>query len=344
MVKALVKGFSMQSESHPWPMPPASDSTWPSSAGPATPSAAKTSQNPHLKRPRSPSNAMDSAPPTFPPIPKLRGDIILEVFTHKSLRFPGAPTNEDSEYGDNERLSVLGEKVLDTATTYTLFVKRPMLKAEEIESRRVEVLSDANVESWIVEYKLREKVRCSQDALASLTTPKETRLLFHSYIGAVFVQNGMELVQDWIGQLIDPNYKSGASVSMEVDAFSAYKKIKTESMGSPTPPPSSHVPPPPTSAPPPLPANPLSPAQPMAAFLPLFNQTANQRRLTVEYPAQFSGPAHAGRWTVKCMVGGFVKGEGTGASKQLAKEEAARQAYYAMGWAPFSITVSVSFK
>lgn len=28
------------------------------------------------------------------------------------------------------------------------------------------------------------------------------------------------------------------------------------------------------------------------------------------------------------------KGVGTGSSKQLAKEEAARQAYYAMGWAP----------
>lgn len=33
-------------------------------------------------------------------------------------------------------------------------------------------------------------------------------------------------------------------------------------------------------------------------------------------------------------VNGMEKGVGTGSSKQLAKEEAARQAYYAMGWAP----------
>jgi dsRNA-specific ribonuclease len=47
-------------------------------------------------------------------------------------------------------------------------------------------------------------------------------------------------------------------------------------------------------------ANPLTPAQPNLAFLPLFNQTASQRRVTVEYPAEFSGPSHAGKWTVRC--------------------------------------------
>lgn len=32
-------------------------------------------------------------------------------------------------------------------------------------------------------------------------------------------------------------------------------------------------------------------------------------------------------------VGGLIKGTGHGRSKQLAKEEAAREAYIAMGWA-----------
>jgi len=47
--------------------------------------------------------------------------------------------------------------------------------------------------------------------------------------------------------------------------------------------------------------NPLAPAQPSMAFLPLFNQMAAQRRVTVEYPAEFSGPSHAGRRTVQCV-------------------------------------------
>ena len=39
-------------------------------------------------------------------------------------------------------------------------------------------------------------------------------------------------------------------------------------------------------------------------------------------------------------MNGIEKGKGSGPNKQLAKEEAARAAYYAMGWAP---RASVSF-
>jgi hypothetical protein len=35
------------------------------------------------------------------------------------------------------------------------------------------------------------------------------------------------------------------------------------------------------------------------------------------------------------IVGGIPKGSGTGKSKQLAKEEAARQAQTALGWGPY---------
>ena len=42
---------------------------------------------------------------------------------------------EESDCGDNERLSMLGEKVLDTAVTFTLFNKKPLINAQEIEVR-----------------------------------------------------------------------------------------------------------------------------------------------------------------------------------------------------------------
>jgi len=98
--------------------------------------------------------------------------------------------------------------------------------------------------------------------------------------------------------------------------------------------------PPPSPSPPrreppphlPIVTNPLAPAQPGLPFLPLFNQAATQRRVKVEYIPEFSGPSHAGRWTVQCVVNGKCKGVGSGSSKQLAKEESARQAYASMGW------------
>lgn len=66
-----------------------------------------------------------------------------------------------------------------------------------------------------------------------------------------------------------------------------------------------HMPPPMSIPMPPPPSmsrtNPLAPAQPNLPFLPLFNQTAAQRRVSVEYTTQFSGPSHAGTWLVRCV-------------------------------------------
>lgn len=112
----------------------------------------------------------------------------------------------------------------------------------------------------------------------------------------------MSEVQNWIGTLVDPDYDGPTSRDPDaMDTHFSFKKVKTDSYATPPEPsfsaPAQPPPPPPPMNPPP----PLPTAQPQAAFLPLFNQTATQRRLVVEYPASFSGPAHAGRWTVKCV-------------------------------------------
>jgi hypothetical protein len=66
----------------------------------------------------------------LPPLPKLTGDIILDVFTHKSLRVNATPTNDLC--GDNDRLAELGEKVLNMTTTDVLFNQNPILSAGDI--------------------------------------------------------------------------------------------------------------------------------------------------------------------------------------------------------------------
>lgn len=65
----------------------------------------------------------------IPSLPELTGDIILEVFTHKSIQFDGP----NSEYGDNTRLAELGAQALAMVVTRTLFdMKDPMLNVSEI--------------------------------------------------------------------------------------------------------------------------------------------------------------------------------------------------------------------
>ncbi|KAI0348806.1 hypothetical protein OH77DRAFT_1432597 [Trametes cingulata] len=286
----------------------------------------------------------------LPPAPKIDGEAMLEVFVHRSMKFSGVPLSSDSPYGDSARLAALGSNILEAVHMDVLFNQRPMLPAHEIKKQASKLQEKVN--EWVERYRWREKVRCTPDT--KLDTPEETRVLFDSYLGAVFVIGGYKTVRGWIGALVG---EAQPPVQQGLYAEPDHKRHKTEpaygmGMGGyvpapqadpfslpPQPPMYAHpplpaVPPPPAILPPPLPGNLLAPGQSCSAFLPLFNQTAQQRRLEVQYPAQFSGPAHAGRWTVQCLVNGSEKGIGTGPSKQLAKEEAARQAYHAMGWAP----------
>jgi ribonuclease-3 len=52
------------------------------------------------------------------------------VYAHSSLHYEGKPVNE--EYGDNQRLAILGEAVLSMAVTQRLFSKKPLKSAETI--------------------------------------------------------------------------------------------------------------------------------------------------------------------------------------------------------------------
>ncbi|KAF9015549.1 hypothetical protein BDQ17DRAFT_1230096 [Cyathus striatus] len=236
------------------------------------------------------------------PLPKIAGDVILEVFTHRSL---GRKTTSD-DYGDNERLSELGKASLEAILTEVLFKKRPLLRADELCLERDSILSDENIDDWVTYYNLRKKLRCHPDFVLSLNTPQETRSIFYAYIGGLYSESGDVHIREWICRLIET-----------AEPMSHSAMVISTSPGRHLPP---HFP------------NPLAPAQPGLSFLPLFNQTAMQRRVTVEYLPEFCGPSHAGKWTVRCVVNGIPKGIGTGSSKQVAKEEAARQAYYAMGW------------
>lgn len=153
-----------------------------------------------------------------------------------------------------------------------------------------------------------------------LTDSQEVALLFNSYVGAVYATQGMEAVKNWIGALVDPDYVPLAQQDVDMDPLHFSKKLKVEpfspglsftpepAMPPPPPPPSN--PPPPLPMPPPMSMsmpmampmpNPLAPAQPHTAFLAQFHLMASQRKMFVKYHATFSGPAHTGQWTVRCV-------------------------------------------
>ncbi|KAJ7103383.1 hypothetical protein B0H15DRAFT_812091 [Mycena belliarum] len=250
---------------------------------------------------------------SIPPLPKIDGDvdIMFDIFTHKSLQ-GNHGTND--EYGDTNRLVELGARALQLALTSHFFYKRPVLTADEISEHAQKAISDTTLRDCLSASNIRAKYRGLPDLLDS---PEECRRFFHSYIGALYIRNGINHVQAWVSALVDPN--------ANVNSFG-------------TPPPQFGIgmpPPPPLSIPPPLPQHNSTPMQNSGypiVTLSLMNEKAMTRGVSVTYPAQSTGPSHAPTWTVSCCIQGIEKGRGTGSSQKKAKEEAARQAYQALGW------------
>ncbi|KAF9015662.1 ribonuclease III domain-containing protein [Cyathus striatus] len=254
----------------------------------------------------------------LPPLPRIEGntDLLLDVFTHKSLRFDGAPLNDD--YGDTERLAEMGAKVVELAVTFHFYSIKPHLTADIIARRKQDILSAETLNSWLEAYGLKAKLRCAPGH--ELDKPEEIHRFFNTYVGALYITSGLPSIQSWLSRLIDPE----VDVSMP-DLPPSY--------GSSAPPPPGPAPPVPS---PPL-SNPSSSSGVDGLALPmitlaLVNQTAAQKGFIISYPASQTGPPHQPVWTVKCCLNGQERGSGTGKSQKAAREEAAKQAWVAMGW------------
>ncbi|KAF5384773.1 hypothetical protein D9615_001262 [Tricholomella constricta] len=260
----------------------------------------------------------------LPPLPKIEGDVdlVLDVYTHHSLRFENAPMNDD--YGDTERLAELGAHILDLAVTFHYYSKKPMLTASQIAEHRAQALSPDKLKSWLDAYGLRNKLRFAPGAKDAIGTPEEIRRFFHTYVGALHIRNGMPTIQEWISRLIDPDAEPNA---LQIPAPGSDMPLGQQTW---SPPPLQ-----PPSSPPPLPPFTTPSAGSGVSnlvSLALVNQTAVQRGIAVTYSAEQTGLSHLPTWTVRCYMNGVEQGIGQGKSQKVAKEEAARQAWGRMGW------------
>lgn len=96
-------------------------------------SAASPVTSSNLKRSRSGASGASGSFVPAAALPKIHSsDLVLKVFTHKSLRRATHSSTNLDEFDDNERLVELGKAALDVAVAHVLFNKRPMLKPSEM--------------------------------------------------------------------------------------------------------------------------------------------------------------------------------------------------------------------
>ena len=197
------------------------------------------------------------------------------------------------------------------------------------QTRREEILADQKLfDRWVEGYHLLHRVR--HVPYQPISGPEHVKHIFFAYFGAVAVECGPTAAKSWLSQLLNP------SSSLEPQQQNPF--VKREDTPPST---SSHFSPPPYARPEPPPSAYAQPPAkpPTGIYAQIFQQTAAQRRVKVDFAPTNTGPPHAPIWTIRALVDGDVKGSGTGPSKQLAKEEACRNACYALGWTAWYVTV-----
>lgn len=125
-------------------------------------------------------------------------------------------------------------------------------------------------------------------ALLLTSTPQMCRSFLDTYVGALFIRNGLPQVQDFVSKLIDPN-ATPEDTEMMMDTILLNSK--------PAPPQPTHPPPPPP--PPPDYHTPLA-GYNNGISLAVFNQVATQRGYAITWSAESTGPPHLPTWTVRC--------------------------------------------
>lgn len=163
-----------------------------------------------------PQPLQPTTPLTFPPLPVFQSDSIRgQVFTHRSvLARPRAaqsfedPVNDISK--DNERLEHLGDTVLGLVVADMIMKEFPELKVGPATKTKAMVVGNPTLAEISKKYKLHNVLRVHpSQALALRTSPKIQADVLESFIGGLYLDQGLDVVKQWL-QILLPPYISAA--------------------------------------------------------------------------------------------------------------------------------------
>lgn len=268
---------------------------------------------------------------SFPSLPEIRSDAIrLQVFTHRS--FFARPTHvfEDdaSELSpDNERYEHLGDTVLGLVVTALMIEMYPGLRVGPATKVRALVVGNNTLAEISVRYRLPDRLRLHPaQALALRTSLHIQADVFESFVGGLFLDQGLETVNHWLTDLFRPYLAA------------AYRLVRTQHGLPPLPPPVA------TNSVVPTPNAPATFEGTSSGHLALFNQHLQKSNREVEWiydtvnprdPKVDSEVARGARatpiWFVKVVVDGEDFGRGKGNTKKAARNEAAKEGLKKLG-------------
>lgn len=271
----------------------------------------------------------------LPPLPDIRDDNIrIQVFTHRSFFARPVHIFEDHPNDlspDNEKLEHLGDTVLGLVVTRLMLDMYPGLRVGPSTKIRALIVGNATLAHISLKYKLPDKLRLHPAQALTLRASTNVQAdVFESFVGGLYVDQGLDSAQAWLYELFRPFVEL------------AYNIVRTQhglpSACAPLPPPPEN---PQFPARQPLGHADLNVTETTVGHLGLFNQHLQKANRQVEWiysirdpdsddgeevdPEMTKGIKTTPVWYVKVVVDGEHFGKGKGNTKKAARNEAAKE-------------------
>jgi ribonuclease III len=134
--------------------------------------------------------------------------LLKQAFTHSSY----VNEHRRKPYEDNERLEFLGDAVLELTVSKFLFQKYPMMSEGELTKLRAAIVCEPSLVSFANELLFGKLVLLGkgEEMTGGRERPALLADVFEAFIGALYLDKGIDTVVDFLEQHMFPKVNAGA--------------------------------------------------------------------------------------------------------------------------------------
>ncbi|ESU33078.1 ribonuclease III [Bacillus sp. 17376] len=134
--------------------------------------------------------------------------LLKQAFTHSSY----VNEHRRKPHEDNERLEFLGDAVLELTVSQFLYKKYPMMSEGELTKLRAAVVCEPSLVAFANELSFGDLVLLGkgEEMTGGRTRPALLADVFEAFIGALYLDKGIETVTTFLEEIVFPKINDGA--------------------------------------------------------------------------------------------------------------------------------------
>ena len=134
--------------------------------------------------------------------------LLIQAFTHSSY----VNEHRKKPYEDNERLEFLGDAVLELTVSKFLFEKFPTMSEGQLTKMRAAIVCEPSLVSFANELEFGDVVLLGkgEELTGGRTRPALLADVFEAFIGALYLDKGLEQVFHFLEKVVFPKINAGA--------------------------------------------------------------------------------------------------------------------------------------